>query len=282
MTAWPETDALLERLRTWLGQVRAESQAAATDLPQPLAGGAAEETGSDAKEAAAQVPASNVGLIDLVREFTVLRHEVKLQTKSARGLEEQTATALAALEEATRQFRAVEPQEAEAARRAALPLIESMADLDEALGRAQAVVESARGRLGELHEAFSRRLTELLAAQPAWQRWFCRSWHAGVRDLCQADADERRRIVDALAEGHTMVRKRLERAMAKEGLCRIATVGQPVDPHAMTVVEVVDGEGHAPGTVVEEIRPGYRWNDKVVRYAEVRAARHENRNAFAE
>ncbi len=61
--------------------------------------------------------------------------------------------------------------------------------------------------------------------------------------------------------------------MAKEGLYRMASVGLPVDPHAMTVVEVVEGDGHAPGTVVEEIRPGYRWNDKVVRYAEVRAAR---------
>ncbi len=62
-------------------------------------------------------------------------------------------------------------------------------------------------------------------------------------------------------------------AMAKEGLCRMVSLGLPVDPHSMTVVEVVDGEGHAPGTVVEEIRPGYRWNGKVVRYAEVRAAR---------
>ena len=70
-----------------------------------------------------------------------------------------------------------------------------------------------------------------------------------------------------------MVRKRLERAMAKEGLSRMASVGLPVDPHAMTVVEVVEADGHVPGTVVEEIRPGYRWNDKVVRYAEVRAAR---------
>ena len=44
----------------------------------------------------------------------------------------------------------------------------------------------------------------------------------------------------------------------------------------MTVVEVVQANGHVPGTVVDEIRPGYLWNDKVVRYAEVRAARHSD------
>jgi len=266
MTDWPETDALLERFRTWLGQVREESQSLATDPSQPGSDGAVEGVPSD------------FGLVDLVREFTALRHEVKLQTKSGRGLEEQTAAAIAAMEEASRQFRDIEPQEAEAARRAALPLIESMADLDEALGRAQTVVESARTRLGESLAAFSRHLADLVAAQPAWKRWLCRTWHSGVHDLCQADAEDRKRIVDALAEGYAMVRKRVERAMAKEDLYRMACVGLPVDPHTMTVVEVVEGEGHAPGTVVEEIRPGYRWNDKVVRYAEVRAARHSYQN----
>ncbi len=270
MTDWPETDALLERFRSWLGQVREESQAAATN-PSPLGSNGEAQTASDGA-------ASELGLIDLAREFTALRHEVKLQTKSGRGLEEQTAAAVAAMEEASRQFRAVQPQEAEAARRAASPLIESLADLDEALGRAQAVVESARGRLEKSQAAFSGHLADLDAAQPGWKRWLCHSWYAAARKLCQADAEDRKRVVDALADGYDMVRKRLQRAMAKEGLYRMASAGLPVDPHAMTVIEVVDSDAHAPGTVIEEIRPGYRWNDKVVRFAEVRAARNRNQD----
>ena len=272
MTDWPETDALLARFRTWLGQAREESQTLETNPSRPEADGAADDTAENRE--------SGFGLVDLVREFTALRHEVKLQTKSGRGLEERATAAIAAMEEAGRCFRAVEPREAEAARRAALPLIESMADLDEALGRAQAVVESARERLGALDADFSRQLAALHAAQPTWRRWLCRAWHAGIRDICQADADQRKRIVDAFAEGYAMVRKRLERAMAKEGLYRIACLGLPVDPHAMTVVEVVEGEGHTPGTVVEEIRPGYRWNDKVIRYAEVLRPVIVNENRF--
>jgi molecular chaperone GrpE len=262
MSNWPETDELVGRFRDWLAQVRAESQAT-PQIQSPQENG--DQDGA----------AADFGLVDIVREFTALRHEVKLQTKSARGLEEQAAAAIAAIEEAGRQFRAVQPQEAEAARRAAQPLIEALADLDEAMQRAQAVVEAARGRLsGESRAAFRLQLADLYAAQPAWKRWLCRSLYTAVRDLWQTDAGERQRVVDALTEGYAMVRKRLQRAMAKDGLYRMTTVGLPVDPHSMTVVEVVDPEDHqAPGTVVEEVRPGYRWNDKVVRYAEVRAAR---------
>jgi molecular chaperone GrpE len=142
------------------------------------------------------------------------------------------------------------------------------------------VLVPAGGRLGgESRAAFRQQLADFYAAQPAWKRWLCRSWYVGARELWQADADDRKRIVDALAEGYAMVRKRLHRAMAKEGLYRMTSLGLPVDPHAMTVVEVVDAEDHhAPGTVVEEIRPGYRWNGKVVRYAEVRAARAANQS----
>jgi molecular chaperone GrpE len=269
MTEWPETDELLEKFRAWLDQVRVEGVAPAAALAEPRANGAGGEPVS------AGSAANGLGLVDMVREFTALRHEVKLQTKSARGLEEQAAAALAAIEEAGRQFRAVAPQEAEAARQAALPLIESLADLDEAMERGQAAVESARVRLdGESRSHFRVRLAELYADQPAWKRWLCRSWYAGIRNLWQADAGDRKRIVDALADGYALVCKRLHRAMAKENLYRMTTLGQAVDPHSMTVIEVVDPEDHqAPGTVVEEIRPGYRWNGNVVRYAEVRAAR---------
>jgi molecular chaperone GrpE (heat shock protein) len=61
--------------------------------------------------------------------------------------------------------------------------------------------------------------------------------------------------------------------MAREDLVRIACVGKPADPHAMTVVEAIDDPARAPGTVVEEIRPGYLWKGKVLQYAEVRAVR---------
>ena len=112
MSDWPESDALLERFRTWLDEVREESRTPARNSSAPASDGDG--------QCAADGAASELGLVDLARDFTALRHEVKLQTKSGRGLEEQAAAAIAAMEEASRQFRAVVPQEAEAARRAAL------------------------------------------------------------------------------------------------------------------------------------------------------------------
>ena len=43
------------------------------------------------------------------------------------------------------------------------------------------------------------------------------------------------------------------------------------DPNLMTVVEVVNDPRRPPGLVIEEVRPGYCWKDKVLRFAEVRA-----------
>ena len=40
-----------------------------------------------------------------------------------------------------------------------------------------------------------------------------------------------------------------------------------------SVVEAVTNSGHAPGTVIEEVRRGYFWNGRVFRYAQVRVAR---------
>ena len=129
---------------------------------------------------------------------------------------------------------------------------------------------------GELADASMRQLADAYAALPRWKRWVCRDWHAAICKLEQARREERKRISDSLLEGYEMVRRRLERIMAKKRLARIVALGAPVDPRTMTVVEVVeiaDAADHAPGTVVEEVRPGYRWNGRVVRFAEVRAVR---------
>jgi molecular chaperone GrpE len=256
---------MLDKFRDWLAETRAETEAASH---------AAEPAGAE----------EEFGLGDLVREYTALRHEVKLQTKSARGLDEQMVAAISAVEgagaalaEAGRQFRAVEPKEAEAARKAALPLVLMLADLDEALARGAAAMESACRRLeDELAEAQSRQLAEAYEALPRWLHWACRDWYVEICNLGRAQHEARMKIVGALLDGYVLVRNRLERNMAKKHVARIVALGMPVDPHAMTVVEVVDpadAPGHAPGTVVEEIRPGYRWNGRVIRFAEVRAVR---------
>jgi molecular chaperone GrpE len=213
--------------------------------------------------------------LQLVEEFTALRHEVKLNTKSSRGLVERADASLGAMREAVDAFRAVEAKEAEAGRRAARPLVESLMELDEALRRGQTVIEAARRRaLEDLAGEIRGQLDELIGRLPFGRRWLCRSWcRKAAEELVRRTALLNRDFFDSLTEGYQLILGRLGRAMKQAELYRIECVGKLSDPNLMTVVEVVDDPLRPPGVVIDEVRPGYYWQGKVLRFAEVRAVR---------
>jgi molecular chaperone GrpE len=251
----PDDEALLDQFRQWLDDARAEAAA----LPPVEAGDVEPE----------------VGLYRLTEEFTALRHEVKLQTKSARGLQEEAENLLAGLRQAIELFRAVEPREAQAATRASQPLAEALAELDDALDRGRAEADKARRRLlDEAAASFTADLETLEASQPWYRRRWLRGYHEEVRAVVERRAIQPyQTVLAALDEGYDLVQARLRRVLAAQQIERIACVGRPVDPARMTVVAIVDAPGLPPGQVVEEIRRGYTWRGQVLRFAEVRAAR---------
>ena len=61
--------------------------------------------------------------------------------------------------------------------------------------------------------------------------------------------------------------KQFEDVLKEEGLEKIETSGKEFDPHTMECFEVVNGED---GKVVEEVRAGYKINEKVVKPAQVK------------
>src|SRR5262249_11029972 len=93
-----------------------------------------------------------------------------------------------------------------------------------------------------------------------------------VQNVVQGGGWLRRDILDALLEGYGLIQSRLARVMAAERIERISCEGRPVDPERMIVIEVVDDPDRTPGTVVKELRAGYTWKGRVLRYAEVQAA----------
>jgi len=252
-----DNEAVLGRFRQWLEETRREADA----LP------------TEAEVSAEPSESRPVGLLQLVEEFTALRHEVKLQTKSSRGVAERTEQVLAAMQQATELFGSVEANEKEAGQHAAKPLVESLIELDEALGRGRAVIDTARRRLLEdLTGNIQEQLDDLVRRLPVWRRWLCRRWCRKAREiLLQRVGLTYRGLFDSLIEGYDLILGRLERAMKKAELYRIECVGRQVDPNLMTVVEVVDDPLRPPGLVVDQIRPGYYWKNKVIRFAEVRA-----------
>ncbi len=264
---WYETDEILERFRIWLAE-------AGEELPTP------DRAAGDVSAAAARAadaPSADVGLLQVVEAFTALRHELKLQTKSARGLEEVVQAALAGLDKSVAQFQAVQARETQAAEQAAKPLVLSLIELDEALERGAKAIALIDRRIAdrapqELLEALDRRFAGL----SVWRRWLSAGWHHAARQVCQQHtAETHARMFSALMDGYQLICTRLQRTLAEHQIRRIECVGHPVDPTRMMVVELIDDPQVAPETAVAEFRPGYTWRGAVVRFAEVRAVRRE-------
>ena len=82
---------------------------------------------------------------------------------------------------------------------------------------------------------------------------------------------------DALLEGYRRDPETRTPGDASEQATHIVCVGQPVDPELMTVIEIVEAADRPPGTVVGELRRGYTWRGRVLRFAEVKAVRGPGR-----
>ena len=257
MGNWPDHEVILARFRDWLDEARTESESLeGQDFEPP--------------------PADPVGFCQLIEQFTALRQDVKLLAKTARGTEERNEATLLSLGAAIEQFRAVQAKEEEAADKAARPLVEAFVELEESLVRGRRAICQARQRILEdvsagLTEA-ARRLDDLYRTQPWWRRILCRPWHNTAKAIYAGGTlDTYRNIFDALLEGYDLIQDRTHRAMRQLSIARMECLDKPADPNRMTVVEVVSDVTRRPGTVVEEIRPGYCWQGRVVRFAEVKA-----------
>jgi molecular chaperone GrpE len=259
MDGRPDHDELLARFRQWLDQTRTEAAALADNAAMED-----EESGE------------TVGLYQLVEQLVALRHDVKLLTKAARSGEERSEATLLSMQAAIEQFRAAGGQDAEAAEKAARPLVEALVELDESLVRGRRVIEVARRRVleeaaGEL-KTLREQLDELYRTQPWWRRALCRPWHQAAKDVYAGRTlDTQRHIFDSLLEGYDLIQARLQRTMRQQSIVRMQCLGKQVDPNSMTVLEMVSDASLPAGAVAEEVRPGYYWNGKVLRFAEVKA-----------
>lgn len=255
----PRARAALEQFARWIEITQAEADAEAeADVADP--------TGLDDG-------GRPIGLSRLLEEFLALRHEVKLQTKGVRDARDEFEAAAGTLRKAIEHFESVRARDQRAIWEAGKPMAEALADLDEALERAEGVVRQARARLFEDAAArFDAALDDIFRDAPWWARKFAAKRRREVGEAARLHLFEaREQFFRALVEGFGLVVKRLARAMRAEGVRRLECVGRPVDPETMNVVEVVADPAKPPGVVVEEVRRGYAWKDRVLRVAEVRA-----------
>jgi molecular chaperone GrpE len=264
-----EIETVLARFHQWLAEVRAEAASPAPSVMQ---------------QAAVRDSSPPFGLIDLVEEFTALRQELKLQTKSTRGLQEQAESLLPPLRQAIEHFRAVAPREEQAAWSAGKPLAEALATLDEALDRCRNEIEKARIVATEqTPRKLGQALDRLHAGRHWLRRWRLRWYHRQVKEVVEREAQGiNQDWFQSLLEGFDLIHNRVRRVLQSEAIEPIACLGLPVDPDRMIVVEVTDEPDWPPGTVIEELRRGYTWRGRILRLAEVRAVRGQRKEDHEE
>lgn len=186
-----------------------------------------------------------VDLFTLVAQFTALRHEVNLQTKATRAAVEQNAETVKQLAAATA------PTDVAGVQR---PLVRAMVDIADALTIGLRQVAQAVAGL----EA---------APEPPRPGFLARLFAPTV-----AEAPPVRPRLEGIADGYALSLRRVERALVAAGLEAVDCAGRPFDPELMEVVEAVAADAPT-GTVIEEVRRGYRWNGTLFRYAQVKVAR---------
>jgi molecular chaperone GrpE len=216
----------------------------------------------------------------IVQNFTALRQEVNLQTKASRAQLEQNTQTQGLLQQALEAIKR-QPADDDASNDLLRPLLKTLIDAHDSLSLARREVQRLLDKT-PLTGAPPATAASIDLRLPYWTRWFGldrtinkqlakhqRRAAAAVPD----PAPRFRQMLDALLAGYDMSLQRIERALQQQGLESIPCIGAPFDPETMEVAEVVREEGRAGTEVIDVLRPGYRWRDRLFRYAQVRVAR---------
>jgi molecular chaperone GrpE len=74
----------------------------------------------------------------------------------------------------------------------------------------------------------------------------------------------------AVQEGVDMIHLQIQKFLKDIGVERIKTLGEKFDPHVHEAVETVDDKDKEEGVITEELKPGYKFNGKLLRPASVK------------
>lgn len=129
------------------------------------------------------------------------------------------------------------------------------------LARMQADFENARKRAARDQQEFREfaladGLKALLPVLDSFER------------ALQAGAGEK----SDLRDGVELIYKQLQDALGKLGLRTIPAKGEPFDPRWHEAIEMVDTKGAPDHQVIDELQPGYKLKDRLLRPAMVRVA----------
>lgn len=79
----------------------------------------------------------------------------------------------------------------------------------------------------------------------------------------------------AVREGVDMIQIQIQKFLKDIGIERIKVVGEKFDPHMHEAVETEESKDKDDGTIVAELKPGYRFNGRLLRPASVRIVKRK-------
>ena len=88
------------------------------------------------------------------------------------------------------------------------------------------------------------------------------------------DAMEKAEDKDAVMAGMKLVQKEFHRVLEGNGVERIETEGKEFDPNLHEAVNVMETEEYPEDAIIEEVRPGYLLNKRLLRPAQVVVAKN--------
>ncbi len=91
---------------------------------------------------------------------------------------------------------------------------------------------------------------------------------AAVSDELRAD-----KVASNFLAGIESTARELEAVFTRNGVTRVQSVGEPLDPHRHQAMMEVPTDQAEPGTIVEEMQPGYMLKDRLLRPAMVAVAK---------
>ncbi len=216
-------------------------------------------------------PETLLGALDIVEAFTSLRHELKLQVRGGRELQQSVLENIQRIE----QKLSVVPATANAGNNSdSRKMAEAIAEIEESLNRA---IESIKQNISAVQTDTNllQRFDEMTATAPWVARKFASSWLQELRAAIAHSITEAKSLdktKDASFRGLELLLARVHRLMQQFEIERENVLHKQFDSELMNAVDLISDSQVPSGCVAQQLRPLYRWHGAVLRCAEVRVA----------
>lgn len=150
------------------------------------------------------------------------------------------------------------------------------------IANSAAELAEVKDRLLRIHADFDNYRKRIHKEKEEWLQYACLGFAEKLLpvldnlDLAMLSLDQQNEEIKKIFSGLQMIAKQFQEILENEGLTPIEAVGTEFDPFLHeAVLQVPAAEGVADNQVVEEVRKGYLFKDKVLRVSMVKVAKCE-------